>query len=240
MQTVLIGIDDTDNETSPGTGSLARRISAECEKKGMHPLGVTRHQFLIDPAIPYTSHNSGACVVIEGDNVWEIAQFAFEFVADNAAEGSDPGVCIARPEMITNEIIAFSQKATDTVLHIGQAFDLAQKSPILLRGLGGTCQGVIGAIASVGLRQWGNEGRFIDLPGLRQIPRLVTIEAFSRLGIIVAHKPNGRLPRSDDVYDTLDWIRPRLENAKPVLLMEWSNENNVWIPVDRKKSRPLE
>ncbi|MDO8303099.1 MAG: hypothetical protein Q7T18_07650 [Sedimentisphaerales bacterium] len=240
MQTVLIGIDDTDNETSPGTGSLARKVSAECEKRGMHPCGVTRHQFLLDPAIPYTSHNSGACVVIEGDNAWEIAQFAFEFVAGLAAEGSDPGVCLAKPEMINDDVVAFSQDATNKVLCMQPALDLAKKQSILLQGLGGTSQGVIGALASVGLRHWGNEGRFIDMPGLRQMPRHVTIQEFKRLGIAVEHKPNGRIPTSSDVYDTLDWVRPRLENAKPVLLVEWSSDKNVWIPVDRKKSRPLE
>jgi hypothetical protein len=240
MQTVLIGIDDTDNQTSPGTGSLARRVSSECEKRGMRPLGVTRHQFLLDPAIPYTSHNSGACVVIEGDNAWEIAQFVFEFVADLAAEGSDPGVCLAKPEMINNDVVAFSQDAANRVLSMKLAFDLAKKQSILLQGLGGSCQGVIGALASVGLRHWGNEGRFIDMPGLRQIPRLVTIEVFSRLGIAVVHKRNGCMPQFNDTYDTLDWVRPRLENAKPVLLVEWSSDKNVWIPVDRKKSRPLE
>ena len=61
MKTFLIGIDDTDNETSPGTGRLARKLQEECIPRGLISLGVTRHQFLVDPAIAYTSHNSGAC-----------------------------------------------------------------------------------------------------------------------------------------------------------------------------------
>ncbi|MHC4369889.1 MAG: hypothetical protein ACYSW8_19940, partial [Planctomycetota bacterium] len=60
MAIFLIGIDDTDNETSPGTGRLARQLLAECALRSLDPLGVTRHQFLVDPAIRYTSHNSGA------------------------------------------------------------------------------------------------------------------------------------------------------------------------------------
>ncbi|KPK74876.1 MAG: hypothetical protein AMJ79_12975, partial [Phycisphaerae bacterium SM23_30] len=60
MATILIGIDDTDNAASRGTGFLARQLFRQCQNRQLRPLGVTRHQFLIDPRIPYTSHNSGA------------------------------------------------------------------------------------------------------------------------------------------------------------------------------------
>ena len=63
MTTVLIGIDDTDFGDSPGTGQLARRVSNEITRLGGKPLGITRHQFLVDPRIPYT-----ACLI--GASVW--------------------------------------------------------------------------------------------------------------------------------------------------------------------------
>ena len=65
MSLFLIGIDDTDNQTSPGTGQLARRLAAEASTRGAVNRGITRHQFLVDGRIPYTSHNSGACVAID-------------------------------------------------------------------------------------------------------------------------------------------------------------------------------
>ncbi|MFA5286400.1 MAG: hypothetical protein WC347_12460, partial [Smithellaceae bacterium] len=60
---VYIGFDDTDVLNSDfGTGKLARRyeqmIPAAC-----NVWGVVRQQLLMDPAIPYTSHNGSACVV---------------------------------------------------------------------------------------------------------------------------------------------------------------------------------
>ena len=62
---VYIGFDDTDILGSDiGTGKLARRfeklLPADCRV-----WGVVRQQLLVDPAIPYTSHNSSACVVID-------------------------------------------------------------------------------------------------------------------------------------------------------------------------------
>ncbi|MFH1615569.1 MAG: hypothetical protein ABIG61_10865 [Planctomycetota bacterium] len=238
MKTILIGIDDTDNPTSPGTGRLARNLCAELIKKGMKSLGVTRHQFLLDKAIPYTSHNSGACIAVKSENGVKAVDFAFDFVACASAEGSDPGVCIAFNDDVAADIIDFGKAAQKEVLTIEQSFKLANGNGIKLRGLGGNCQGVIGALASVGLRAQGADGRFIDLPQLRELPRKVDFKKLKEIGIWLVHKSEKHIPAENDIYDTLDWLRPRLIDSKPVLIVEWSEKENVWISVDRKKSEP--
>lgn len=239
MGLILIGIDDTDNDTSPGTGHLARQVLGRCVELGMRSRGITRHQFLLDAAIPYTSHNSGACVAVECDSGVAEVGFVFHFVARAAAEGSDPGVCVACQQEVGDDVVAFAHRVTAEVVAIREAFAAAREAGLKLYGLGGDCQGVIGALASVGLRAEGDDGRFIDLPGLREFKGCVGIEAYDRLGIAVEHK-NGPEPGRDDVYDTLGWVRPRLVGGRAVLIVEWSEQNNAWIPVDRKKSRPLE
>lgn len=240
MSLILIGIDDTDNDRSPGTGRLARQLSSECERRGMQPLGVTRHQFLLDPAIPYTSHNSGACIAVAGNDGIEAVDFVFDFVAQSAAEGSDPGVCIAQADAVLPCIVEFANAATNKVLKMKDAFSVAKAGSVVLRGLGGSHQGVIGALASVGLRREGNKGRFIDLPGLRELPNYVNAQTYDKIGITLQYKTNCRKPTPRDTYDTLGWVRPRLTDGKAVLIVEWSEQKNAWIPVDRKKSRPLE
>jgi hypothetical protein len=58
---LLIGIDDTDNLESRGTGYCVRQLANWLSEKNLVvPLGITRHQLLVDPRIPYTSHNSSA------------------------------------------------------------------------------------------------------------------------------------------------------------------------------------
>jgi len=237
MVLILIGIDDTDNNASPGTGRLARLLSGECEKRGMQPLGVTRHQFLVDPAIPYTSHNSGACVAVASHDGVEPANFAFDFVAQNAADGSDPGVCISGAEAVTLDIVEFGNAAANRILKMEEALSLAESASITLRCLGGSGAGVIGALASVGLRAEGNKGRFIDLPGLRELPLHVDVGTYKRMGITIRYE-GARVPSLADKYDTLGWVRPRLMHGKPVLTVEWSEQRNAWIPIDRKKNRP--
>ena len=61
--------------------------------------GVVRQQLLVDDAIPYTSHNSSACLVIEasrnGSLLNELTARAATHLERHAAAGSDPGVCVA-------------------------------------------------------------------------------------------------------------------------------------------------
>ena len=240
MAIILIGIDDTDNETSRGTGYLARRLNKECRQRGIKSLSVTRHQFLLDKRIRYTSHNSGACVAVESKNGIAEFEFVYDFVADSSAEGSDPGVCVALLEKVPDEVMEFGRAATCRVLRIAEALQVAREASIDLRGLGGTHEGVIGALGSVGLRAQGNEGRFIDLPGLRDLPNRVKADKLCQIGIRLEYPENHRKPDSDDDYKTLGWVRPRLMGGEPVLPVEWNEKYHAWIPVDRKKSRPLE
>lgn len=237
MRTLLIGIDDTDNDTSPGTGRLARNLCTELTKRGMKSLGVTRHQFLLDRAIPYTSHNSGACIAVASSNGIEQADFAFDFVARSSAKGSDPGICVAFSDDVPRQVSEFGWAAKEKILKIEKSFQLAEACGIKLRGLGGDCLGVIGALASVGLRAQGNDGRFIDMPGLRDLPRKVNIETYQDMGIAVRHEINSRQPGPGDTYDTMDWVRPRLVNGKAVLIVKWSEKDSAWVPVDNKNSK---
>jgi len=239
MGIVLIGLDDTDNHDSPGTGSLARRLFAECERCGARPLSVTRHQFLVDPRIPYTSHNSGACIAVESDEGPGAVKFVFDYVARASAEGSDPGVGVAPFDDVPGPVKDFGRRATREVLEMSQASEIADKAGIDLRNLGGSGQGIIGALGSIGLHAEGNEGRFIQLPGLRELPERVDAEDLARLGIQLDHQA-ARKPGPGDVYETLGWIRPRMSRGRPVLPVEWNELHNAWIPVDRKRSRPLE
>jgi hypothetical protein len=56
-------IDDTDVTGSRGTGRLSQELIAELRAHGLgHAVGATRHHLLVDPRIPYTSHNSSACI----------------------------------------------------------------------------------------------------------------------------------------------------------------------------------
>jgi hypothetical protein len=251
MALFYIGLDDTDNDTSPGTGQLARRLAREAETRGAAPKGITRHQFLVDDRIPYTSHNSGACLAVEWTKTIDELDFAFELIAEWAADGSDPGVCVLRADAVPHCVTDFGWRATRDVLTTASAIATAKAANIRLRALGGTGQGVIGALSSVGLRADGNEGRFLELPGLRELNERVSLNELARVGIEVEHiitsaagsaeKPVIETMDHDRLmYKTMNWVRPRLTGGKAVWPVQWSDEYECWIAVDKKRSRPLE
>lgn len=161
---ILISIDDTDNLDSPGTGALASQIAADLESNGWGKSSfVTRHQLLVHPDIPYTSHNSAMCFAAEinEDCLEQVIDHSAKFLARESASGSDPGLCVAVIDRLqeTAELIGFGQAAKKEVLTKESAYELAQRSGLHLSEHGGSGQGVIGALAGAGLRLGGNDGR---------------------------------------------------------------------------------
>jgi hypothetical protein len=163
---ILVSIDDTDNLESRGTGELASDLAAAVEA---HHWGtssfVSRHQLLIHPDVPYTSHNSAMCFTAQLDvlALKPFTAYATHFISQESATGSDPGLCIVRQENLAEqqqkELIAFGQWAKREVLNKAQAVQLAAELDIHLSELGGTGAGIIGALAGAGLRLSGNDGR---------------------------------------------------------------------------------
>ncbi len=156
-------IDDTDTIDSIGTGTICEEIRntligdniARC-----HP--ITRHQLLIHEDIPYTSHNSSMCFegeLLEG-TINDVIRIGKSVLNVRSAKGSDPGLCVAQvTETIKRDaLVEFGYKATQVVLTKRDAYSLAEKMGIHLSEHGGTGQGVVGAIAGVGLRISGNNG----------------------------------------------------------------------------------
>ena len=161
---ILVAIDDTDNLESRGTGEIASLIAEAVLHHGWGaPSHVTRHQLLVHPDIPYTSHNSAMCfaAVIDEGCLDQVIAFASRFLDRECAEGSDPGLCVVNLDRMASaaEMIAFGQRAKLEVITMREAFDLAGRLGVHLSEHGGTGQGVIGALAGAGLRLWGNDGR---------------------------------------------------------------------------------
>jgi hypothetical protein len=179
---ILVSIDDTDNLESRGTGELASIIAEELEENGWGETSfVTRHQLLVHPDIPYTSHNSAMCFTAElAEGALEkVIAHAGTFLERESAPGSDPGLCIAVIDRVsTDELIGFGRKAKEAVLTKEEAYALAGSLGVHLSEHGGTGHGVIGALAGAGLRLGGNDGR---LKGSIRLPASCTMASVQTL-----------------------------------------------------------
>lgn len=161
---LLIAMDDTDNLETRGTGHLADDFRKLIEEKGWGTTGlISRHQLLVDPRIPYTSHNSAMCFPAEiGEEFYDLLiEEGGRFLERESAPGSDPGFAVAQPDRIgrVGEIVEYGKMARMTVLTKDQAYTLAARIGMHLSEHGGTGGGVIGALAGIGLRLSGNDGR---------------------------------------------------------------------------------
>lgn len=224
----LIAIDDTDNLESRGTGFRARQLGGRLAAAGIGTVrGITRHQLFVHPSIPYTSHNSSACLDVDVDEGHLDAAHGFcrEYLATESAPGSDAGLCIAPFDAVTDEMMEFGRSAKERVLTREQAHELAERHGVHLEGVTGERIGVIGALAAVGLRRAGSDGRFIWLDGVRELQGSYTAGTLlATTGIDSVESIDGRPVPPDAVICVDPWPRPVLLRGRAVLLTEESRD----------------
>jgi hypothetical protein len=201
--TVLVSIDDTDSLNSRGTGRLARAIADTLAAE--YPIyGVTRHQLYVHPDIPYTSHNSCAVIHVKTngnadiDKIFAIAQ---NVMLADFIEGSDPGIAVARADQVAAPLIVFGKDAKCTILTQEKARMLAKNLAIRLKGLGGTEDGVIGAMAGLGLAVNLNDGRFLQRGKIREVLGPSTVQQLLAAGIDEVCTLDGRTITSGTVMN---------------------------------------
>lgn len=218
----LIGIDDTDNLDSRGTGWLARELGRRLEETGHSALHmITRHQLLVDEAIPYTSHNSSACLLVESERSEEIIAFTRSFLISESADGSDAGLCVASWDAVPPGVISWGHKAKKVILTAHDAMMLSSGNKIFLEGLTGTKLGVIGALAAVGLRKGGNDGRILWLPGLRDLQGFSTparLKNENKIDRVL--RVSGALLSLQEKIALGEWVRPVMEDHQSTLFVE--------------------
>jgi hypothetical protein len=216
-----LGFDDTDSlDSDYGTGKVARWFANDLPD-GCRLWGVVRQQLLVDDAIPYTSHNSAACLVIEssrnGDLLRELTDRAVSHLERHAASGSDPGLCLATEGSLgLAGLMEFGLSCTRRV--VTQEDALRASPGIHVSGHGGSNDGIIGAAAAVGLTAAGWYGRFIELGHLRRLPSELRVDELEGQGIrIMAMDRDAPVPKPADRVRTQNWLRPRLLGGQPVL-----------------------
>jgi len=163
---IYVGIDDTDTLDSRGTNQLAKAMSRAVSDEFLC-LRILRHQLLEDPRVPCTSKNGSASLVFApraaGQPERTVAGLASRLRGLMQADfiaGSDPGLCVATE--VDARIIAFGQQCQRELVSQRQARDLAARHGVFLEGLGGTSDGVVGALAAVGLSATNNDGRVVQ------------------------------------------------------------------------------
>ena len=159
----LLCIDDTDELGGEiSTGLLAEEIAAFAGS--FAPVSfVMRHQLLLEPRINYTSHNSCMCFEarLTESQKQRVLDFALELLERKSAPSAEPSIAAAFEKDIENvqELINFGRSAKEIYLSAEQAFETAHEQNVFLKELKSGARGVIGALAGIGLRLSGNDGK---------------------------------------------------------------------------------
>ncbi len=234
--TWLIGIDDTDNHESIGTGRLSRMLASCLVEEGqLADPSVTRHQLLVHPDVPYTSHNSDACIEATGvegagDKLFELSQ---AFLIEHEHVGANPGLCVVRADRVPAALPALGRRAQHEVLDLADFDAEIASCDLRIWSRGETGQGRIGAVCGVALRSTGEDGRFIDLPGIRAVGGRMKVEALlAGTGVERVVTPEGLDLGPEVEIETRDWIRPALRGGKAVFTVR--QEAGEWVPDQRR------
>jgi len=225
---IYIGIDDTDILGTRGTGRLARGI-AETLGSEHRLLGVVRHQLLQDPRVPYTSHNSSATILLdetgETADLREIFDRVRNMMLDDFIPGSDPGLCVTRK--VPEAVIEHGRRAKKIIVTQDEARAIAHEHGIALQGLGGTEDGVIGALAAVGLTACGDDGRYLLVGKVRDMRGLASVSDVLDAGVSEIRTLEEKPVTSGMVL--ADKIRPARKDGRPVAYVEWKDD--CWTPL---------
>lgn len=220
---IHVGIDDTDTLDTPGTNQLARRLVA------VLPAGFTfvvalRHQLLLDPRVPYTSQNGCASLLVHADPGRGAEDLLPVFCAEMRAwfvAGSDPGLCVA--ERVSEQVRAFGRRAQREVVRQSEARALAKDHGLFLEGFGGTEDGVIGALAGVGLLAAGDDGRVVHRAGWGWPDSFAGVQSVAtvlRRGVDEVREAVSERPVDAGLVDVGKHLRPSFRGGRVVLYVE--------------------
>ena len=228
---IYIGIDDTDIIGSPGTNQLARAIVRRLGSVATGAI-VCRHQLFFDPRVPYTSQNGSASIQLpHGGDVprAQLLDTVREEMRAFFVEGSDPGLAVATKT--SAEMAAFAVRAKTEVVTQSDAQAVADRSGCHLEGLGGTNQGIIGALAAIAFAAGGDDGRVVH------VERWPWPDPFSGVQPVAAIRDRGvadiRTIADDaftgDAIDVGKHLRPNWRGGRMVLFVDPpADEHSAW------------
>jgi hypothetical protein len=223
-------IDDTDSLTSGSTGKLAARFIEIIEGRGWGSCSfISRHQLYVHPDIPYTSHNSAMCFIMDlnEQHYDSLIDYTADFLYHESEEGSDPGLCVAVTERIEYPglLVDFGRKAKKAVLSKNDAYELAGSLGVHLSEHGGTGQGVIGALAGVGLRLTGDDGRIRGKLALGTVNEVLTVSrVLLHEDVDLVRSLQGGVPAPGDLVRLGEKVKTVLSGGKSVLLVAPEDE----------------
>ena len=228
---IYVGLDDTDTLDAPGTNQLARHIVRELADK-YHGRLILRHQLLEDPRVPCTRKNGCASMLLEPCEArWSIPSLLIErlrqIILPWCPHGSDPGLCVTTS--VPPAVTSWGLRCQRELVTQREARQIAASHDIYLEGLGGTEDGVIGALAAIGLMVTHNDGRVVHLgsegQNLCDVTGVLSFDQILSRGVHEIRRSDTNEPVTAGMFDIGKHLRPNYRNGRVVLFVARSADN---------------
>jgi len=238
---LLIGIDDTDDNCSKGTGYFSRKLGCYLEENMLgRVLGISRHQLCTNNRINYTTNNSSACIEIcicvEASKLIEGIR---NYTKEHTSKKANPGFCVIDMTNVPKSLLDFGLKSKTKIVSVNEAYKIAAEHNIHLEGIKQGASGIIGALAAVGLRATGNDGRMIWVQG-REISEMqgvfVAGEIYSTTRVDSIKTLEGFKIPVNATIELNKSARPVIKENTITLFVEECNEKEVaeWRVISEK------
>ena len=244
---IYVGLDDTDTLDDPGTNQLARHLVRELADDFQGRI-ILRHQLLEDPRVPCTKKNGCASILFEAvgwtpptkfggtADRWAVPTLLIDRLRDIiipwCPPGSDPGFCVTTS--VPPVIAEWGVRCQRELVTQQEARQIAADNGIHLEGLGGTEDGVIGALAAVGLMSTKNDGRVVYFGSSNEdwydVTGCLEVEDILARGVDEILTADSHQPLVAGTVDIGKRLRPNYRNGKIVLYVA-RNEAPHWEAV---------
>lgn len=220
---IYLGIDDTDVFGTIGTNQLARAILGRLGDDAAGAI-ICRHQLLFDPRVPFTSRNGSASIQLPSLSPADVPRLVGTVRGVMRAwfiPGSDPGLCVASGAPAS--IQEFGRACQRELVTKDRARSIARDAGAYLEGLGGSEQGIIGALAAVGLVAGGDDGRVVHLAGWPwpdDFGGAREVEEVRARGVRSIRRQDTGEEVMNGAIDVGKHLRPNLRGGQIVLLVE--------------------
>lgn len=162
---IFVGIDDSVQLDGAKAGETASILARFIEEKGWGKGAIpSRHRLYPHPSTGCKKHNTARSFSadMEEQHLADFIDYACNLIKRTGSPDCNAGLAIAIPELMenTNDLVAYAYRVKEELVSKAEALAFGGQPGLYLFELGGSGQGVIGALAGVGLRMTGNDGQF--------------------------------------------------------------------------------
>jgi hypothetical protein len=230
---IYVGIDDTDTLDDPGTNQLARHLVRELSPQYCGRM-IVRHQLLEDPRVPCTKKNGCASILFDtcdAANISTLIERLRDLIVPWCPKASDPGLSVAAE--VRQSVIDWGLRCKQELVTQAEARNIAADAGIYLEGLGGTQDGVIGALAAIGLTATKNDGRVVHFGSgsddWYDVTGCLDVDDVLRHGVDEILTIEDEIPVSSGTVDVGKRLRPNYRQGRVVLYV--ARRGEAWEAV---------